>query len=176
MASESTHPLVIRHLYLYLIASIGLFAFLFGAIGDLSILIRALSSEVFGPGFREQMAWFTGALLVGLPVWILPWRRVQLAAELPGQPGGENRRAVVRKIFLYFILLLSTLIVILGLGFIAAELLRLISRARNAEHLLFDLGQAIALSLVGGMVWLYHGMILRNDKQLSLQELKDKGG
>jgi len=76
---ESARQGGVRRLYLYLIAGIGLAAFLVGLSGDLSVLIRSFSQS-FGNALKESLAWFTAALIAGLPVWLLPWRQAQVEA------------------------------------------------------------------------------------------------
>jgi len=71
--------------------------------GDISLLIRALSGVHFVRGVPEEAAWFTAVIIAGLPVWILPWRQVQVAAT-PRSGGDEESSSVIRKVYLYFYL------------------------------------------------------------------------
>jgi hypothetical protein len=153
----------VRQLYHYLLAAIGLGALLIGLGGDLTLLIRTLAGVSFVRGVSEQAAWFTALIAVGSPAWILPWRRVQLAATSPGPVGDEESRSVVRKIYLYFYLFLATMTV-LGSGvYLVFRLIGLVLGVRQAGNLLADLGQALAYSLMAVGIWLYHGSILRAD-------------
>jgi hypothetical protein len=162
-AGAAAAPAWIRQLYLYLVAAIGLGAFLVGLGGDISLLIRALAGVRFVRGVPEEAAWFTAVIVVGLPVWILPWRQLQVAATAPGPAGDEESRSVVRKIYLYFYLLVATLTV-LGSGvYIIYRLISLLLGVRQSGNLLADLAQAIAFSLIAVGVWLYHGSVLRAD-------------
>ncbi|MFQ5595502.1 MAG: DUF5671 domain-containing protein [Anaerolineae bacterium] len=178
LASEAPRQAGIRRLYLYLVAAVGLAAFLVGLSGDISVVIRSLaerapqlgSAQVFGADLREQLAWFTAALIAGLPVWILPWRQAQLEAVASGPAGAEERRSVVRKIYLYFYLFVATMTVLSSAVYIVYQLLSLILGARGPGNLLSDLGQPIAFSLIAVGVWLYHGFALRGDRQLAQRE------
>jgi hypothetical protein len=170
VAGEAPRQAGIRRLYLYLIAAIGLAALLVGLSGDLSVLIRSLSAAPFGSSLREQLAWFTAAMVAGLPVWILPWRQVELGAEASGPAGAEERRSIVRKIYLYFYLFVATMAVLSGVVCIVYRLLSLLLGEATGGNLLSDLGQAIAFSLIAAGVWLYHGFVLRGDGQLAKQE------
>ncbi|MFQ5854247.1 MAG: DUF5671 domain-containing protein [Anaerolineae bacterium] len=178
LAGEVSRQAGIRRLYLYLIAGIGLAAFLVGLSGDISVLIRSLaeralrlgSVQVFGADLKEQLAWFTAALMAGLPVWILPWRQAQIEAVAPGPAGAEERRSVVRKIYLYFYLFVATMTVLSSVVYIVFRLLSLVLGEGETGNLLSDLGQPIAFSLIAVGVWLYHGFALRSDRQLTQRE------
>lgn len=162
-AEETPRQTSIRRLYLYLVAAIGLSALLIGLSGDISVIIRSLDSG-FGDELREQLAWFTAAIIAGLPVWVLPWRQVQNQALEAGSTGADERRSVVRKIYLYFFLFLATMTVLSSAVFIV---FRLLSWALGSDPpTLSELGQAIAFSLIAVGVWGYHGVILRSDHKL----------
>ena len=157
----------IRRLYLYLIAAIGLAAVLVGLGGDISVLLRTLNWPGFIGELREQLAWFTAALISGLPVWLIPWREVQnRASEAP--PAGEpERRSLVRKIYLYFFLFLATMTVLASAVFI---FFRLIGALLGEDPpTLSELGQAIAFMLMAIGVLVFHGLALRGDGRLSRQ-------
>jgi hypothetical protein len=165
---EAPRQAGLRRLYWYLVAAIGLAAFLVGLGGDLSVLIRSLSEQYFTDDLREQLAWCTAALLAGLPVWLWPWRRAQLAAV--GAAGAEERRSIVRKLFLYFYLFVATLTVLSTLIYIVYRLLSLALGELATGNLLADLAHAIAFALMAVGVWLYHGAALRGDGRLNQQE------
>jgi len=153
LAGEPATAAWVRHLYHYLVAAIGLG----------TLLIRALAGVTFVRGLPDEAAWFTALIVVGLPVWLLPWRRVQLAATAPGPSGYEESRSVIRKIYLYFYLFVATM-TILGSGvYLVARLVGLVLGVGQSGNLLADLGQAIAYSLMAVGIWLYHGSILRAD-------------
>jgi hypothetical protein len=168
-AGEAPRQGGIRRLYLYLVAGIGLAAFLVGLSGDLSVLIRSFS-EYFSDTLREQLAWFTAALIAGLPVWLLPWRQAQLGAVATTPAGAEERRSTVRKNYLYIYLFIATLTVLSSAVYILYRLLSLALGERGDSNLASGLGQAIAYALVGVGVWLYHGATLREDGQANRRE------
>lgn len=168
-AKEAPRQAGVRRLYHYLIAAIGLSALLVGLGGDLSVMIRSFE-ESFGSALREQLAWFTAALIAGLPVWLLSWRQVQGRAVAIGPVGVGERQSLVRKIYLYFFLFVATMTVLSGAVYIVYRLLSLALGEGNSKNLLADLGQAIAYLLIAVGVWLYHGASLRNDSRLMKQE------
>lgn len=160
----------VRRLYLYLLAAVGLGAFLTGLIGDLRVLIYALAGQFLDAGLREQLALYTAALIAGLPVWLLTWRPVQTEAVAPGLLGTDERRAVVRKIYLYFFLFVATMTVLGSAVYIVYRLLSLLLGATREGNLLVDLGQAIAYGLIAVGVWVYHGSALRGDGRANQRE------
>ncbi|MBI4771546.1 MAG: hypothetical protein HY784_14330, partial [Chloroflexi bacterium] len=131
-AAEAPRQAGIRRLYLYLVAGVGLAALLVGLSGTLSALIKALAASFLGPALKEQLAWYSAALIAGLPVWLLPWRRAQLGAVAApfaslrgpsaGGAGAEARGSVVRKIYLYFYLFVATMTVLSSAVYIVSQL------------------------------------------------------
>ena len=124
--AQATSPLWVRRLYFYLVATIGLAAFLIGLAGCLSVLIRSLEQQALVIGLKDELTWFTSALIVGLPVWLLPWRQVQLVAIAEGVEGKEERRSIVRKLYLYFYIFVATMTVLIGAVYIVQQLLNLL--------------------------------------------------
>lgn len=172
-SAESAKQGGIRRLYLYLIAGVGLAAFLVGLSGDLSVLIR-LFSQQFVDSLRESLAWFTAALIAGLPVWLLPWRQAQNEAVALTPEGVEARRSTARKIYLYFYLFLATMTVLSSAVYILYRLLSLMLGERGEGNLVTGIAQAIAYSIVGVFVWLYHGSSLRGDGDSNRRELAQR--
>ena len=172
-SAESAKQGSVRRLYLYLIAGIGLAAFLVGLSGDISVLIR-LFSQRFADPLRESLAWFTAALIAGLPVWLLPWRQAQVEAVALTPEGVEARRSVVRKIYLYFYLFVATMTVLSSAVYILYRLLSLALGERGEGNLVTGIAQAVAYAVVGVLVWLYHGSALRGDGDSNRRELAQR--
>lgn len=170
---EAPRQAGVRRLYHYLIAAIGLSALLVGLSGDLSVILRSFEAG-FGSALREQLAWFTAALIAGLPVWLISWQMVQSRAVLAGPEGVEERQSLVRKIYLYFFLFVATMAVLSSAVYIVYRLLSLAMGEGNSKSLFADLGQAIAYLLIAVGVWLYHGASLRNDSRLMKQEQMER--
>jgi hypothetical protein len=166
MADDAPRQRGVRRLYLYLVAAIGLAALLVGLSGDISVLLRSLDGG-FGDQLREELAWFTAAIIAGLPVWLIPWRWMQNEALEPGRVGSEARQSIVRKIYLYFYLFVAAMTVLSAVIFIVAQLLTWV--LGSDAPTLAELGQAIAFSLIAVAVWLYHGALLRTDGRLAGQ-------
>ncbi len=158
----------IERLYRYLVAAIGLGALLTGLAGLIQVLISAISSSSLEVGLREQLAWFSAALIAGLPVWLLPWRQSEQRAYSPAPESGEERRSLARRIYLYFYIFIATLAALSGAVFI---LFRLIGQAMGENPAtLTELGLAIAYALLAVVVWLYHGSEIWRDGRLNNAE------
>jgi hypothetical protein len=158
----------VRRLYYYLIAGIGLAALLVGLGGEISVLLRALGRS-FGAGLKGEFSWFTAAIIAGLPVWIIPWRKVQSTALSADPTHADARRSLVRKIYLYFFLFVAMMTLLSSAVFILYRILRLLLGGNVLT--LTDLGQAIAYSLIATGVLLYHGYTLRGDTKRARGEL-----
>jgi hypothetical protein len=169
-ASEAPRQAGIRRLYNYLVAGVGLAAFLVGVSGIVSVLIRSLGGMTPGTNLKEEAAFFISALIAGLSVWLLPWRRAQIGAVASADAGAHERRSVVRKIYLYFYLFAATMTILGGMVYIVFRFLSIILGERFLGNLLTDLGQAFAFTLIAAGVWVYHGLALRGDNQRFQQE------
>jgi len=167
---EARQQALVRRIYLYLLAGVGLAALLAGLAGDLSVLIRALTGRGFILELREQLTWFTSVLIAGLPLWFVYWRQIQIAVSQPGGGGLEERRSLVRRIYLYFFIFIATMAVLSSAVYIVSQLVELVLGARNILGMGTDIGQAIAYLLVAVGVWLYHGRLLRSDSRTIKEE------
>jgi hypothetical protein len=156
---------------MYLVGGVGLVAVLVGLGGILSVLLRSFDGG-FGNALREELSWFTAGLIAGLPVWLVPWRRLQIYAISPEQAGFEERRSVVRKIYLYLFLFIATMTVISSAVYIVFRILSMI--LGEAAPTLTELGQAIAFASIAIGVWIYHGLTLRSDNRLANLEKTKK--
>ena len=166
-AGEAPRQAGVRRLYLYLIAGTGLIALLVGLSGDISVIIRSLD-QGFGTELREQLSWFSAAIIAGLPVWILPWRRLQNQAAELDSLGEGARTSIVRTIYLYLFLFVATMTVLSSAVFIVY---RLVSWTLGSDSpTLNELGHAFAFGLIAVGVWFYHGSILLTDRKLSNRE------
>jgi len=153
----------VRRLYLYLVAGIGLAALLIGLAGDISVLLLSLD-EFFGEGLKNLLAWFTAAIIAGLPVWLIPWRQVQTAGGSADERGTEERGSLARRIYLYFYIAVGTLSVLSGLVFLVYRLVAAV--LGQPAPRLSELGIAIASALIGAAVLIYHSTVLRSDGKL----------
>ncbi len=163
LAPDVPSQAAIHRLYRYILATIGLGALLVGVGGDISVLIMMAEENGFGHGLREQVAGSSAALLAGLPVWLLAWRKAQLAASSSEAAGRLERHATVRKVYLYFFLFVATITVLISAVVILSQLLNLTLGTQAPEDLPSNLAHAIAFSAIATGLWVYHRACLRED-------------
>ncbi len=170
VAEEVERQSGLRRLYYYLIAAIGLSAFLVGISGILSVLIRSLDQAALNIGLRQQLSWFAAVVIAGLPVWYIPWNQAQGRARADGPGGMSEKRSLVRKIYLYFFLFIATITILSSLVYILFRIISMI--LGEPAPSLSDLGQAIAFTLIALGVWFYHWSVLNKDRKSSQLEVR----
>ncbi len=170
---EAPQQAAIRRIYLYLVAGVGLAALLSGLGGVISVFFRSID-QVLGSNLGVQLAWFSAASLSGLPVWLYHWRQAQQAALVDDESGEDERTSLVRKIYLYFFILVATLTVLSGLVYIVYRIFS--NLLGEPAPKISELGQAIAFCLIAVGVWLYHGACLRGDSRFSLEKRRQRLG
>ncbi|MCL4487052.1 MAG: DUF5671 domain-containing protein [Chloroflexi bacterium] len=166
----------VRRLYSYLVAAVGLAAFLAGLITLGRVLIEATVGGTFGNGLKEQLAWGTAALLAGFPVWLIPWRGLQNAAAAGGSgaAGQGERQSLIRKIYLYGYLLVASLTVLGSAIYILSRLLSLALGGSDTLGLVSDLANALGFGLIAAGVWVVHGLALRDDGRLAKRDQAER--
>ena len=163
---EAPRQAGVRRLYHYLLATVGLAAFLAGAGALLNALILAFELSL-GSSLRERLAWGAAAALAGLPVWWWNWRQVQTLALQPGAEGTEDRGSLTRKIYLYLFVLAATLTAAACAIYLVYQILL---AAMGVESLsLSDVALPLGYALIAVAVWIYHGLALRSDWRLTQQ-------
>lgn len=168
--ADKPRQAAVRRLYRYLLAGVGLAALIIGLSGEISLLIRSFDSGLLvADNMKEQFAWFTASLIAGLPVWLIPWRQLQLDASGVSELSEDERESLVRRIYLYFYLFVAAMIVLANAIVLVSQLIELALGSRQSAGLLVDVGQALAFSIIGAGLWLYHRQVMVGDSQLSQQ-------
>lgn len=165
----------VRRIYAYLVAAIGLTVTLTGVVGLLTLLIDMLmsSASVGLDYYREQTALFVAMTIVGTPVWLLPWRVMQRLALPPAsvtERSADERRSVVRKIYLYLFVFIASLSIFGSVGWFVFHILTWLLGADLPADFSTELLYALVISLLAIGVWLYHWQAIRRDGQLEQQD------
>jgi hypothetical protein len=160
---ESTEAATVRRLYYYLMTATGLALMWVGAVQLLNGLIDyALVGEVWS----ERLATGISLLVVGAPVWLFHWRRVQGQAERTDFVGAGERTSWPRKLYLYGVALVGALIILFTLAQAIYRLLLAIMGDPDAGFLSAETAHLVAESLVAILFWVLHILAIRSDTQL----------
>jgi hypothetical protein len=166
-AGESALQAGMQRLYWYLVAALGLGAFIVGLAGELSAAIRWLSLAFRADAsLKESFAGFTAALVAGLPVWLSAWIPAQWAAMKTDAIGTASRSSLLRKLYLYFYSLTAVVTTLITAVTVVYQVLNAIFGLFGGTNLIGDIAQSIGFTVIATMVWLYHGWVLRGDGQL----------
>jgi hypothetical protein len=174
LAPDAPRQASVRRIYAYLVATIGLATLLSGLVGLFSLLIDMLTSPatVGLDYYREQVALFVAMIGVGGPIWFIPWRARQALALMPSSSpaadsaGSDERRSIIRKIYLYFYIFIASLAIFGSVGWFVFHLLTALLGADLPEDFITLVLNALVIALLAIGVWLYHGWAIRRDGQL----------
>jgi hypothetical protein len=163
-----------RRLYTYILSAIGLGATFTGLSLLLSFVVDAtIGNIVWADVLRPRLAAALATLLVGLPLWWLAWRPMQVEALEGGDAGDHARRSIVRKVYLYLALFVS----VVGGMITAVSLLNLLLRSlfgSSVQNLLQQSLKDLELLFLFVGLGVYHGMVLGKDGRLASEALAEK--
>jgi hypothetical protein len=150
--------IIVRRLYLYAAAFIGLQMLGAGARDLLGTLIeRLLAPPAIGPADQAVLRLSASAalLLIGLPLWAAHWWITQRGASRL-----EEQRSALRRLYAYLVLLVAVLFVLFGLRDVLDALLS----GKEPGLAAGQLALAIATLVVYTPIWLYHWRIVSQDR------------
>jgi hypothetical protein len=167
-APEQHRQATIRWIHGYIVALIGASTLGFGLAGVLSTALDLL----FAPGvvqgehwWQERLALAATLILVGLPVWLIPWTRLQREAV-----AAVARRSLARRIYL-FLALGITVLTLLGSGaYTLYQLLRVALGERWTSGNTSDLIEAASAAAVAALFLAYHLRVFQRDAALARKE------
>lgn len=159
---DETRRFGFRRLYYYILAFAGLVTSFVGTALILSFIIDVLvGRQLWGADLRSRVSAALATMIVGLPLWLMTWPRMQSVALSKRISGGFARRSVVRKFYLYLVLFAS---VIGGMVSAVTVVFRVLQAALGSDSLdvsgLLDSLQLLALFV---LVLVYHLRCLRAD-------------
>lgn len=160
---EVAEQALVRRIYIYLMAGLGLAAMLIGLGGTLATLFEGLHQGIFSLDLRESISGFIASFIAGLPVWFWHWRQAVGMAAQPAPAGTVERRSFVRRLYLYLFIFVATLTILGSVIFIVSQLLMLLLGERTTASLFYELAQAFSFTAIAMAVWVYHGLMLRQD-------------
>jgi len=167
MDASASQQAALRRIYRYVLSLFGLFATFLGT----ASLLTGLTDLVVSGGvdnlreLREQFSIGIGALLVGLPVWVLHWRPMVIEAASQTETGDLARRSLVRRGYLYLALFAGVMGVMFTAGALLYNLISALLGEPPADLLLRSLQLFVTLLLFAALL-AYHGLALRADGRL----------
>jgi uncharacterized protein DUF5671 len=171
----------LRHLALYGLAVIGLFfaafstAFTLQGLWDRVVadsLVTLNRGDFVSPGFQQptrddqlriQLVNQIPPIVAGLGLWLGTWLPLQRGLRRPDADGEIERRSVIRKLAIYFIVGLSAIVVLVSttLG-LSAIIRRLLGDPFQEQFtsLVHDLGAPVAFTIIFAPLWLFHRRVV----------------
>ncbi len=156
---------IVGRLYMYIASGIALAASWWGAVTLINLVTRALvvHGYTLNPGWwRRPLATGIALLIVALPTWWWHWHQIQDRARPSSLEGRDERRSLVRRVYLYGISLVAGLVVLVYLARVARALWLRVLGVYDAPFL-EGLANALGPSLTAAAAWAYHMWVLRLD-------------
>jgi hypothetical protein len=155
---EPRRQAAIRWLYGYLVALVGLVALAVGLGGTLATLLDlAVQPAAVRPThwWEERISLFATLVAVGLPIWVMYWRRLQREA-------GDSlaRESVVRRIYLYLVFSLAMLTLLSSGAFALFQVIRLVLGDAWSGGETSELATAASAAAVAALFLAYHLRVL----------------
>ena len=152
----------LRRLYYYIASFAGLvIAFMGIALLVSFILDMVVGRQIWGMDLRSRVAAALATAIVGIPLWLMNWPRMQAQSLLQNSTGEFARRSVVRKTYLYLVLFGS---VIGGMVSAVTVVFRLLQAALGSQSLdVTALLNALQLLALFAIVLVYHFRCLHAD-------------
>lgn len=167
-ATEVGGPATVRRLYLLSFSAVGLVMTTIAIVSLLRWIFFQIgaSSEASSNGPVIDIA----RLMVGAPLWLIFWRS---ADRLFSGPVEEERVSALRKFYLFSVVILAALISVTTASILLASLFRrLLNVADETQE---DLGTAIAIIVAMAVLWVYHGLVLRDDTRRASESPSQAG-
>ena len=181
LPSEAPRQTSIRRLYDYLVAVISLTAWVAGVALALQTLILIVMNwypldNTDVRFWHRQLAWGAAMTVVGLPVWLRTWWRVQSVASALGTTGQAERSAILRRVYLFGTALVSALVVLLNLANAANHGLALVLGEATGNDIPGRIAMSLSWALVVSLPWLYHLRAIQRDGAITMQARHPAGG
>jgi hypothetical protein len=171
---DSPESALVRRIYYYTVAAIGLILTWLGLVELLRVLLDVLTpaeAALSGLFWAKQLANGLSLLAVGAPVWALHWRTVQSVARRIDAEGQAERVSWPRRLYLYAVALAGALIMLYYLTTVAYRFLLLLLGEPNIDLFGVETADALARSAITLVFWLVHVLAIRGDGRLGAEEV-----
>jgi len=167
VGTDAPQLISVQHIFQYLGAFLGVITVFVGAQNLLFFIIDLLvNPPIWADVYRERLSISIAMLVIGLPLWLLNWRKANRLATQEGDEGDQARRSLTRKIYLYLVLFLGVMGVMISAGILLFHLLQAVLGSPD-DNLLQIALELFSVLILFFFVIFYHGRILRNDGRLS---------
>jgi hypothetical protein len=163
MAGEARQQATIRFFYEYLVALVALVVFAIGVGGTLATVLDLLVQ----PGavrptnwWEDQISLFTTLAAVGLPIWLIYWRRLEREVHAGS---ALARGSIVRRIYLLLAFAGAVLTLLFSGAYTLYQLIRLALGEAWTAGQTTDLISAASAAAVAGLLLVYHLGVFRRD-------------
>lgn len=167
-APEQQRQATIRWIYGYIVALVGGVTFGIGLGGTLATMLDLLVNPGLTRGehwWEERLSLFATMIVVGLPVWLIPWLRLQREVV-----ASVARRSLARRIYLFLVLGI-TVLTLLGSGaYTLYQILRVALGERWTASDTSDLIDAASAAAVAGLLLAYHLRVFQRDAALTKED------
>jgi hypothetical protein len=171
-APEQRRQATIRWIYGYIVALVGTITLAIGLGGTLATVLDLLVNpgELRAPHWwEERLSLFATMIVVGLPIWLIPWFRLQREVE-----ASVARRSLARRIYLFLVLGI-TVLTLLGSGaYTLYQIFRVALGERWTASNTSNLIDAASAAIVAGLLLAYHLQVFRRDAALARQDEADR--
>jgi hypothetical protein len=162
-------------MYNYILSFLGLSASVAGLLSLFSVVIDLILGERYlsDSGLSEPISGSLAALTVGLPVWVMTWRRMQAQALDNSDIGDHARRSIIRKSYLYLVLFASVIGGMVAAGTLVFDLVNAALGSSDYNLWVGVLNEVTAL-VVFVVLLLYHLSCLQKDGAARADILAEK--
>jgi hypothetical protein len=165
-----------KRLYNYILAFIGLVVSFVGVATLFNFIIdmATRSGILMSVSMRGMLATSISSLVVGLPLWLMTWRPMQVDAMARGELGDHARRSVLRKTYLYLALFASVIGGMATAVGLVYQLIRVVLTGDTGSDFANNLLNLLQLLFLFGVVLVYHLNVLRMDGASTADSLAEK--
>ena len=176
--SDQPRRAALRRLYYYILSALGLAVSYAGIIS----LAGWAARQVFHPPYWDirnitaaqfDLRGALSALLVGLPLWIIPWRLMQSEAYRPDNAGDHARRSILRKTYLYLALFAMVIGAMVFTGGLLYALFNQLFNPIDSSAFASDLSGSLLSLVIDAALLVYHLQALRHDGRAAQRTLSE---
>lgn len=117
------------------------------------------STFSYDTALKGELAQFAAYAIVGLPVWLVAWAKVQRSGDL-ARPA--ESRSTARRGYLFLVIGVAVTAAGIATAFIAYQVIRSVLGI-GGVRVGAELAQPLAIAIVGGLLLAYHAWVLRGD-------------